>query len=243
MRFSGFDKGTLFTPVPNPLFGPLLEQIQDLAELKVTLRGLWMLHRQRQWPHAVSAGAFLSDTALLRGLRGFGQEPTEEIRRGLQLAVARGTFLLHRPKEERGAEPVYLLNNHAGRSALARMRHDSSVSPQYTPETMPEEPPAEPLNIFALYENNIGTISPLLVDQLTEAEEDYPWTWINQAFQIAVAENKRSWRYIAGILRRWAAEGKDNGKPERHPAEDSRQEFLRDYQRRWGSSGEDRART
>ena len=47
MVFTGFRPGTLYTPVPNPVFGPLLEQIQDLAELKVTLRGLWLLHRKR----------------------------------------------------------------------------------------------------------------------------------------------------------------------------------------------------
>jgi len=238
MKFAGFDKSTLFTPVPNPIFGPLLEQIQDLAEFKVTLRGLWMLHRQRQWPHAVRTGEFLGDTALHRGLRGSGLDATEEIRRGLELAVARGTFLLHRPEKESGAEPVYLLNNHAGRAALARMRQSPDVSPHGTGEALPEEPPAEKPSIFSLYENNVGTISPLLADQLMEAEAAYPWNWINQAFQIAVIENKRSWRYIAGILRRWAAEGKDDGKPGRHPAEDNRQKFLRDYQRRWGSSDE-----
>ena len=40
MQFAGFPPGTRYTPVPDPLLGPLLEQIQDLAELKVTLRGL-----------------------------------------------------------------------------------------------------------------------------------------------------------------------------------------------------------
>ena len=33
--FPGFNSGTLYTPVPNPFFGPLLEHIQDMAELKV----------------------------------------------------------------------------------------------------------------------------------------------------------------------------------------------------------------
>jgi len=47
--FSGFTGKTLYTPVPNPVFGPILEQIQDLAELKVTLRGLWLFHRKRDF--------------------------------------------------------------------------------------------------------------------------------------------------------------------------------------------------
>ncbi len=52
--FSGFTGKTLYTPVPNPVFGPILEQVQDLAELKVTLRGLWLFHRKRGALRAVS---------------------------------------------------------------------------------------------------------------------------------------------------------------------------------------------
>ena len=38
MPSSEFPPRVRYTPVPNPLFGPLLEQIDDLAELKCTLR-------------------------------------------------------------------------------------------------------------------------------------------------------------------------------------------------------------
>ena len=239
MRFSGFDRKTLFTPVPNPLFGPLLEQIQDLAELKVTLRGLWLLRRQRGRTQAVRLSVFLSDTVLLRGLKNVGQDPEEEIRRGLELSVARGTFLLHRPEAGTAADSLYLLNTDGGRAALARMRQGTSVLPDGGwpgQEALAAELPGEKPSIFALYENNVGTLSPLVAEQLKEAESDYPQPWIEEAIQIAVTENKRSWRYIAGILRRWAAEGKDNGKPGRHPEKDNRQKYLRDYERRWGRS-------
>ena len=67
-----------------------------------------------------------------------------------------------------------------------------------------------------------------------EAEELYSAGWLESAFHIAVSENKRSWRYIAGILRRWAAEGKYDGKSGRHPQKDNRQKYLEDYERRWG---------
>ena len=132
MAFSGFPRDTLYTPTPDPLFGPLLEEIHDIAELKVALRGLWLLHHKRQSLRVVSLDEFLSDTALLRGLRpstdaspspstGSGTteaEPgdaAEEIRRGLRLAVRRGVFLAH----EAGPGKVYFaLNNDAGRRAL-----------------------------------------------------------------------------------------------------------------------------
>ena len=247
-RFTGFQKGTLYTPVPNPLFGPLLEQIQDLAELKVTLRGFWMLHRKRSRPRLAHLGEFLSDTALLRGLKGSGADGAkQEIRRGLELAVARGTFLLHRPDGEGEDAAVYLINNESGRADLARMRRDPnavtapgaipvSIKTNSLPEELLDEPPGEKLNIFSQYEDNVGVLSPLLAQELMEAEDSYPESWINQAFKIAVSENKRSWRYIAGILRRWAAEGKDDGKPGRNPEKDNRQKYLDDYERRWSRS-------
>ena len=56
MAFEGFPRDTLHTPTPDPLFGPVLEDIQDLAELKVTLRGIWLLHHRRQGPRTVVAG-------------------------------------------------------------------------------------------------------------------------------------------------------------------------------------------
>ena len=240
MEFSGFDKGTRFTPVPNPLFGPLLEQIQDLAELKVTLRGFWMLHRKRSQPHLAHLGEFLSDTALLRGLKDAGAGGAkQEIRRGLELAVARGTFLLHRPDGGGEDDVVYLLNSDSGRAAVARMRSEpNGETTAFATSTgeLPEEPPDEKSSIFTLYEDNVGVLSPLLAQELTEAEDRYPQAWISQAFKIAISENKRSWRYIAGILRRWAAEGKDDGKPGRYPEKDNRQKYLEDYERRWSRS-------
>jgi DnaD/phage-associated family protein len=65
-------------------------------------------------------------------------------------------------------------------------------------------------NIFVLYEQNIGALTPLLADQLRDMERSYPPDWIADAFDVAVAANKRALRYIAAVLRRWETEGKDS---------------------------------
>ena len=244
MAFAGFPRGTLYTPVPNPLLGPLLEQIQDLAELKVTLRSLWLLHRKRSSPRALALQELLAERTLARGLSGPAKDAGEEIRRGLRLAVARGTLLVYRPSPPLADPPLaelYLLNTEADRRALARLGQDGALVVEDDSGGVPTHrdaptyaPVGERPNIFALYEDNVGSISPLLAEQLKEAEQVYPWAWVSEAFEIAVTENKRSWRYIAGILRRWAAEGKDNGKPGRHSQKDDRQKYLEDYERRWG---------
>jgi DNA replication protein len=76
------------------------------------------------------------------------------------------------------------------------------------------QPPT--INIFTLYEQNIGIITPMIAEELKEAEKIYPPQWIEEAFREAVALNKRSWRYIARILERWASEGKDSGEHKRN---------------------------
>ena len=86
------------------------------------------------------------------------------------------------------------------------------------PEPEEQEPVApEGLNIFALYERNIGILTPMVADELREAERLYPESWIEEAFKEAAVLNKRSWRYVARILERWATEGKDDGTVKRHP--------------------------
>ena len=63
-------------------------------------------------------------------------------------------------------------------------------------------------NIFTLYEQNIGLLTPPNADELRPAEQIYPVGWIEEAFSEAVALNKRSWRYIHAILERWRTQGR-----------------------------------
>ena len=68
---------------------------------------------------------------------------------------------------------------------------------------MPERP-----NIYQLYEANIGALTGIIADHLKDAERDYPDGWVEEAITLAVEHEKRSWKYIQGILERWRKEGK-----------------------------------
>jgi DnaD/phage-associated family protein len=72
-------------------------------------------------------------------------------------------------------------------------------------------------NIFVLYEQNIGLLTPIIADDLREAEKLYAADWIADAFREAVAQNKRTWRYVQRVLERWAKEGRGTGAPGRPP--------------------------
>ena len=243
MRFSGFPRGTVYTPVPNHVFGPLLEEIQDLAELKVTLRAFWLFNQKKSLPppRFLSLQELISDRTLVLGLRSASNDPRKEIQRGLRLAVARQTFLTYYPKPGNAAEQLYFLNTETGRRDLERLQAaegpglaDTVRAPTLEPFGEPELPDAKS-NIFILYEENVGMVTPLLAEQLKEAEKTYPQEWVTEAFKIAASENKWRWRYISGILRRWANEGRDDGKPGRYtPKNNQTKKYLEEYRRRRG---------
>ena len=213
MAFNGFPANVRATPVPDPFFNSLLAEIEDAAELKVTLRAFWLLSQKRVALRALSEEELLNDPTLLQGLKSLGGNPPETARQGLAQAVARKTLL--RVPAAGGDSPRYLLNTAANRRHLARQAADGAAAVQANGAQFdPVEPAApEPAagnrpNIYALYEDNIGLIGPQMAAYLQEAEDSYPENWIAAAFDIAIRENKRSWSYIAAILRRWAAEGK-----------------------------------
>ncbi len=227
--FSGFPGGSLaYTPLPNLFFSELLPMIDDLAELKVTLRVFWKLYHMRTYPHCISHVALTSDPTLLRSLSELGRPAQEALAEGLERAVARGTLIKMRPippahetaqpsaspplaKEPAPEVAWYFLNTAQGRRAVERIQAGEVALPET--DLQPEMPPVnrERPNIFVLYERNIGILTPILAEQLRDAEQTYPAEWIEDAFRIAVERNVRKWAYIRGILQRWSTEGRDDG--------------------------------
>ena len=235
MEFSGFPKGAQYTPVPNPLFGPLLEAIDDTAELKCTLRTIWLLHRKKGFPRYVTAGELLADRVLIIGLQGDGVPSREAIRLGMKKAVNRGSLLSLSVETEGDREEVYFLNDQPGRRGFAITKESpTAINETVFREGALGEPATAKDNIFSIYEENIGILTPLLSDEMMEAESIYPWPWIEEAFKLAVSYNKRSWRYIEATLRRWATEGKNDGEPGRYPQKAPSTEDLAEYLRKRG---------
>ena len=222
MAFSGFPRGVRSTPVPNPVFGELLEQIDDLAEMRCTLRLVWLLHQKKGSPRWVSHRELMDDRALLRAMSAGGGDAEAEVRRGLGLALRRGTILASRGADA-GSER-YTLNTEEGRRAAAS---DPADGADGDAGTTAWEGPGERPNIYGLYEDNIGMLSPMIAEELKEAEELYPQSWIEDAFREAVRANRRSWRYVSAILERWEREGKSDGEPGRHPKRTGYQEYFR----------------
>jgi DNA replication protein len=200
-KFEGFPAGELhFTSVPDLFFSALLPDVDDLAELKIILHVIWL--RQRQARQVVTRAELAADETLVRGLAALGGDAELALADGLARAVARGA-LLHAVVED---EDVYALNSAGGRGALARIESGEVGAVGVATVDRPSVEPRP--NIFELYEDNIGLLSPILADELRDAEATYPANWIEDAFRIAAANNVRKWRYIQAILGRWASEGR-----------------------------------
>ena len=70
--FNGFTAKTGFTPIPNLFFSALLPQIDDLAELKVTLHIFWTMYHKRGYPRFITYRELLGDPSLVGGLESDG---------------------------------------------------------------------------------------------------------------------------------------------------------------------------
>ena len=196
-KFSGFPDGKLtVTPLPNLFFSELLAAIDDLAELKVTLHIFWLIAQGKHRTQNVTWDELRGDTTLMQSLAACEGKPAETLTRGLDAAVERGSLLQK--------DAAYFLNTESGRRASEKFE---SASKQVRAE---QANVAERPNIFVLYEKNIGMLTPMISEELKEAEEQYPAEWIAEAFKEAVTRNARNWKYVNAILKRWKAEGRQD---------------------------------
>lgn len=190
--FRGFTDSETFTQLPDRFFQQLLKEIDDAAELKVTLYFLWRV--------AHTEGPFRALTRMDFDVKELGLS-AEEITRGLEKAVKRGSLL----KVQREAKVYFLLNSPRGRAGVQAME-----SGKWSPGAA--SAPLERPNVFKLYEENIGPLTPLIADALKDAEELYSDEWVAEAIELAAKNNKRNWKYCEAVLKRWKDEGRHGKK-------------------------------
>jgi DNA replication protein len=258
--FAGFPAGkNPYVPVPEVFFTVLLPEIEDMAELKVTLHLFWLLAQKKGDPRCVSDHELIEDAVLLSSLKRKGDpRPVEErLQHGLDQAVARGTILrihlklLNERSDQEELVGWYFFNTARSRKVVQELQ-GSEVVPGSLLDIEAEQLEQEMIlagpggsagsggsggnggsiqsgqsasrprqggsihaqvqierpNIFVLYEQNIGLLSPLIADELKDAADHYPADWIEAAVREAVLHNKRKWSYIRAILRRWETEGR-----------------------------------
>lgn len=209
-KFSGFpDNSKLSTTAfPATFFTELMPMIDDLAELKVIVYSLWALN-QKEGVFRYLLREEYDNEILLEGLKAVKPKADAEttLEHALARAVARAVLLCAPVTLEDNEFEIFCVNTQKGRQAIERVQAGDFIRGfNGRPiEILPERP-----NIFRLYEENIGTLTSRIKDNLLDAQNSYHREWIEEAINLAVDNNKRNWKYIAAILKRWETEGKQN---------------------------------
>jgi len=203
--FSGFPAGEMHSVLmPQLFYTDLLPQIDDLAELKLTLYIFVLLQAEQQPDPWIADDRLRRDPILLDMIADTSDlyDPVTLLDAALERALIRNTLL---PLEIRSTgmdEPqkAYALNTETGRKAQ-----------QQTPRTVSREAGRSPLATdqslpFKYYQQNFGLLTPLVADHIRDLEREYSADWICEAMEIAVQHNARSLRYVEAVLDRWARE-------------------------------------
>jgi DnaD/phage-associated family protein len=188
--FQGFSDSESFTEIPDTLVNVLLPEIKDPDEIKVILYTIWRLGREPGAPGSLAAADYTEKALGLRPV---------QVRSGLQKAVKRGILL----ESKRGGDVLYFLNTPRGRAAARAHAAGTLRSSGGAAREARER-----RNVFQLYEENIGPLTPLIADALKDAEVTCSADWTAEAIELAVKNNKRNWQYCEAILKRWKEEGR-----------------------------------
>lgn len=221
--FGGFPGIGKATAIPNLFFTAVLPELKQPGELLAFLWAARLIQEQRQEPRCVTADDIWGQPAARQSF-----ETMAGGRDGLEAGLARCLelrALLALQLSGAAMEVVYFVNNPASRRSIARARAgELRIRPETTaaPLVLREQRPS----IFRLYEEYIGTITPIIGDRLVEAEDAYPPEWIEDAFREAAELNVRNWRYIEKMLKNWAEEGRPNETPGPDSFEDQKRRYL-----------------
>lgn len=223
-EFTGFPEGKMhFTGIPELFFRTLLPEIEHLGELKVTVYAFRLLHRMEGAFRYLRRENFSQDEVFMVGLARDPAQAGKILDEALSLCTERKTFLRTSIELESGIQEFYFLNSPKGRAALQAVesgewRHSGDADAPL--ELVPEAP-----NIYHLYEENIGPLTPMIADTLQDAEQSYPYAWIEEAVRIAVENNVRRWTYVEAILKRWQEGGRDE-RTDRRDTEKDRRRYV-----------------
>jgi DnaD/phage-associated family protein len=225
-QLASSQRKTDFISLPDSFFTQVVPKIQDLAELKIVLYVSYLILRKPDHPFAFCHSERSEESSPAQG----------KLREESHAAQGRPQFVTYKELKAESCRLSAELDEETLRQALnsvvehgtllhSTLNIDGVLEDVYSLTADIRQPPTG--NIFALYEQNIGMITPMIAEELKEADKLYLPQWIEEAFKEAVTLNKRSWKYIARILERWASEGKDSGEHRRDIKKDGPDKYIK----------------
>lgn len=198
-QFKGFTGGeTRQLIIPEEFFSELLPEIDDLNELKLVILLLATLNLSEQGMGYFTLNQLSQDPTFMKNF----YHEVGCLEHALQLAIADGAIL---KAEIDSIGMVYYVHT-AKTKALVKGLGSGAIKRAEIKSTGRISPQK---NIFKLYEENIGLITPMMAEILKADEAEYSAEWIAEAIKIAVQRNARNWKYVHAILESWKKEGRD----------------------------------
>ena len=205
--FAGFPDGKMRSvPMPEPFFTELLPLIDHLGELKVTLYAVWCLSLKPGTYRFVQRSDFAEDDLFMAGLSASPRQSEEALDDALERAEARGTLIRVVIEDAQAERHLYFMNSARGREAVEKLTRG-----EWRPEAFDGAVfrlSQMRSNVFTLYEQNIGALTPMISEELRDMAETYPAQWIEDAIRVAVKNNVRRLKYILAVLERMRSEGR-----------------------------------
>ncbi len=168
---------------------------------------------------SLSADALLAVLAFFR-LLGGPEEGSQAVRRDTLVDALDATLFDLDPARTKSAlegafgawcllnfEDVILAGTPTGKDLLVQLQEGSQTLDQL--KIVSCLPVPERLNIFRLYEANIGPLTPMMAEMLKADALEFPAEWIEDAVGEAVERNIRNWRYVRAILKTWKEKGRE----------------------------------
>jgi len=129
--------------------------------------------------------------------------------RGLAELLEEGLLLAYPQTVEDPQEPVLLFPATPEGTRRFEALQAGELTRAEIQAANPLPDPSKP-NIFTLYEQNIGPLTPMVAEILKADAETYPESWLRDAIQEAVSRNIRNWKYVQAILKSWQEKGRDS---------------------------------
>ena len=188
------------TRVPNAVLSAVLNEVEESETVKLILRAVWLLERQRGFPASITVNELRHDRVLVCVFKS-----QERFDAALDQSLNLGVLI----KFELNNADALMLNTV---SATRQVEHAKDTQPESIEDDgWDASVGAEmPDDAFRAYEENIGILSPMIRENITAALQDFSDQDIIEAIKIAVENENRSWSYVAGVLRKWARDGVPN---------------------------------
>ena len=221
-NFPGFSfENEQLTPIPVSFFTKAIKYVKDLGQLKIILYMFWRHNKSEGSRTYITFDTIAEDMTFMDSLGETKTAQLESLNHGLQLSVEQNLLLKAPVTIKDKNQEIYMLNTPESQKVISAIQKGNWIISD--DETFPIRLDLELPNIFTLYEENIGPITPMIADALKEIENLYPPNWIEEAFEEATKNNVRKFRYIEAILQNWQKEGR-NDRTDRRSSKKSEKE-------------------